>query len=124
MVRRCGQGSQGNAEDQVLTLKAKIAGVPDATEAYVTVFLKLREGGGSAVFEGSALVTSGANRAGLEIRTQEIPHEIKDHTTLDKIGEDYYHPELYFQVQCKGRCGIPGHPIAHALVLFYESAPE
>jgi hypothetical protein len=111
-------------ENQILTLKAKIAGVLDGTEAYVSVLLKLRETGGITVFEGKALVAAGAIALDWKAGLKKSPHEIKDHTSLDKVGEEYYHPELSFKVACQGaKAESPAIPVVHALVLYYEAAP-
>jgi hypothetical protein len=119
-----GKEAKETQEDQVLTLKAKINGVPDGAEAFVSVFLKLRETGEKTVFEGSALVTAGAIALDWKAGLKESPHAIKDHTSLDKVGEEYYHPELVFKAACMGVTGeSPAIPVVHALVLYYEAAP-
>lgn len=119
-----GKEAAETEEDQVLTLKAKIAGVQDGTEAYVSVLLKLGETGENPVFEGKALVASGAIALDWKAGLKKSPSEIKGHTTLDKLGEEYYHPELLFKVTCQGAMAAsPVIPVVHALVLFYEASP-
>lgn len=119
-----GKEAAETEEEQVLTLKAKVAGVQDGTEAFITVLLKLGETGELPVFEGSALVTAGAVSLDWKAGLKKSPLEIKGHTTLDKVGEEYYHPELLFKVACQGALAAsPVIPVVHALVLYYEASP-
>ncbi|MDB5051165.1 MAG: hypothetical protein JWO30_4236 [Fibrobacteres bacterium] len=111
-------------EDQILVLKAKCAGAPDDTPCDVVIRLKLREEAEKTVYEGQAKVQEGAIELTWMGGLKESVHKIKDHTTLGKVGEDYYPPELKFKVSCLGVVGeSPALTVTHLLTLRYEAAP-
>ncbi|HKP97061.1 MAG TPA: hypothetical protein VJ385_15030 [Fibrobacteria bacterium] len=119
-----GKEAAETGEDQVLTLKAKCSGAPDGTDAFVSVYLKLKEKGERSVFEGRTAVADGKVELDWKAGLKESPHAIRDHTTLAKVGEEYYHPELLFKVTCLGVTGeSPVLTVVHTLELFYGTSP-
>ncbi len=119
-----GKETLETGEDAVLLLQAKCVGAPDDTPCDVVIHLKLREESEKTVFQGQAKAKDGAIEMLWKGGLKESVHKIKDHTSLDKVGEDYYPPELHFRVACLGaKAESPTLKVAHLLTLKYQAAP-